>query len=365
MIHTMVTPLGFVGPGWEWKWGWAPTNGAWATQNMFDYYLYTLDIEKLKNDIYPTMEECALMWTQLLTEDKNSGRLVVSPGYSPEHGPVAQGNTYDQSIVYNLYEDVILAAESLMEKGYSDCVNTELIEKIKEQLPRLSPVHIGKWGQIKEWYDEDKFFMRGFHGKGVQKKHRHLSHLLTLYPFRQIDTDNPELLKAALTSLEDRGKKSTGWGLAVRLLSYARLLKGNDCEEIIENIISKTILKNLFGTHPPFQIDGNFGLVAGICEMLMQSHKAYIHLLPSLPDSWKEGEIKGLLARGNFEIGMKWTVGKLKEGTVKSNAGGKCSIKYDGKIILVTDEEGNEIPTEFDNGITTFETEKGKIYKIS
>ncbi len=365
MIHTMVTPLGFVGPGWEWTWGWAPTNGAWATQNMFDYYLYTLDIEKLRKDIYPTMEECALMWTQLLAEDKNSGRLVVSPGYSPEHGPVAQGNTYDQSIVYNLYEDVILAAEALTEKGYSDCVNSELLSTIKKQLPLLSPVHIGKWGQIKEWYDEDRFFMRGFHGKGVQKKHRHLSHLLTLYPFRQIDTDNPELLKAALTSLEDRGKKSTGWGLAVRLLSYARLLKGNDCEEIIENIISKTILKNLFGTHPPFQIDGNFGLVAGICEMLLQSHKAYIHLLPSLPDSWKEGEIKGLLARGNFEIGMKWTVGKLKEGTVKSNMGGRCSIKYDGKIILVTDEEGNEIETTFNNGITTFETEKGKIYKIS
>ncbi len=365
MIHTMVTPLGFVGPGWEWKWGWAPTNGAWATQNMFDYYLYTLDIEKLKNDIYPTMEECALMWTQLLTKDKNSGRLVVSPGYSPEHGPVAQGNTYDQSIIYNLYEDVILAAEALSENGHSDCVNSELIERIKQQLSLLSPVHIGKWGQIKEWYDEDKFFMRGFHGKGVQKKHRHLSHLLTLYPFRQIDTDNPALLKAALTSLEDRGKKSTGWGLAVRLLSYARLLKGNDCDEIIENIISKTILKNLFGTHPPFQIDGNFGLVAGICEMLMQSHKSYIHLLPSLPDSWKEGEIKGLLARGNFEIGMKWTVGKFKEGTVKSNMGGSCSLKYDGKIILVTDEDGNEIKTDFENGITTFETKKGKTYKIS
>ncbi|MBQ8504600.1 MAG: glycoside hydrolase family 95 protein [Clostridia bacterium] len=365
MIHTMVTPLGFVGPGWDWKWGWAPTNGAWATQNMFDYYLYTLDIQKLKNDIYPTMEECALMWTQLLVRDKKSGRLTVSPGFSPEHGPVSAGNTYDQSIIYNLYEDVIAASQALTENGYETAVNKELIATIKEQIKELRPIHIGKWGQIKEWYDEDKFLMRGFYTKSVQKKHRHLSHLLSLYPFRQIDADDPKMLKAALTSLDDRGKKSTGWGLAVRLLSYARLRQGNDCDEIIENIISTAILKNLFGTHPPFQIDGNFGLVAGICEMLMQSHKAYIHLLPALPENWKEGEIKGLLARGNFEISMKWTVGKLKEGTVKSNSGGKCSLKYDGKIMLVYDEDGNEIETEFIDGITTFQTEKGKTYKIS
>ncbi len=365
MIHTMVTPLGFVGPGWEWKWGWAPTNGAWATQNMFDYYLYTLDIEKLKNDIYPTMEECALMWTQLLTKDKNSSRLVVSPGFSPEHGPVAAGNTYDQSIIYNLYEDVIHAAEELIRNGFEDAVNQELIATVKEQIKQLQPIHIGKWGQIKEWYDEDKFFMRGYHTKGVQKKHRHLSHLLSLYPFRQIDADNPEMLKAALTSLEDRGMRSTGWGLAVRLLSYARLRRGNECEKIIENIISSAILKNLFGTHPPFQIDGNFGLVAGVCEMLLQSHNGYIHLLPALPDSWREGEIEGMLARGNFEISMKWTVGKLKQGTVKANMGGICSLKYDGKIILVSDENGNEIETQFNDGVTSFTAEKGKVYTIS
>ncbi len=365
MIHTMVTPLGFVGPGWEWKWGWAPTNGAWATQNMFDYYLYTLDIEKLKNDIYPTMEECALMWTQLLRKDTKSGRLVVSPGFSPEHGPVAAGNTYDQSIIYNLYEDVIHAADELIAKGFEDCVNKELVATVKEQIKYLQPIHIGKWGQIKEWYDEDKFFMRGFRTKGVQKKHRHLSHLLSLYPFRQIDADNPEMLKAALTSLEDRGMRSTGWGLAVRLLSYARLRRGNECEEIIGNILSSAILKNLFGTHPPFQIDGNFGLVAGICEMLLQSHNGYIHLLPALPDTWREGEIEGILARGNFEIGIKWTVGKLKQGTVKANMGGRCSLKYDGKIILVYDESGKEIETEFENGITSFTAKKGKTYTIS
>ena len=365
MIHTMVTPLGFVGPGSQWRWGWAPTNGAWALQGMYDYFLYTRDTEKLRNDIYPAMEECALMWTQLLTEDKNSGRLVCSPGYSPEHGPVAAGNTYDQCIIYNLYEDLISAAEYMKEAGYENCVNNTLLETVKQQITKLQPLHIGKWGQIKEWYDEDKFFMRGFYNQGVQKKHRHISHLLSLYPFRQISPDDKALSEAAYTTLKDRGNKSTGWGLAIRLLSYARLLKGNECDEIITQIMKTTILKNLFGTHPPFQIDGNFGLLAGICEMLLQSHESYIRILPALPESWHEGEISGLMARGNFEFSLNWKDDKLKAGTVKSNLGGKCSMKYDGKIMLVYDEDGKEIETEFADGVTSFRTEKGKIYKFN
>ena len=365
MIHTMVTPLGFVGPGYDWQWGWAPTNGAWALQGMYDYFLFTRDIEKLKNDIYPTMEECALMWTQLLVEDKKTGRLVCSPGYSPEHGPVAAGNTYDQCIIYNLYEDLLSAAGYLKEAGYSDCINHELIAKVEEQIVRIKPLHIGKWGQIKEWYDEDSFFMRGFYNQHVQRKHRHISHLLSLYPFRQITPYDKDLAKAALTTLRDRGNKSTGWGLAIRLLSYARLHMGKDCDEIIEEIIKSTILKNLFGTHPPFQIDGNFGLMAGICEMLLQSHGKYIHILPALPSNWVNGEISGLMARGNFEVSMKWKDSRLKEATIKSNLGGVCALKYDGKVMIVYDEEGNEIETSFEDGVTTFMSEKGKTYKLS
>ncbi len=365
MIHTMVTPLGYVAAGNDWHWGWAPANGAWALQGMYDYYLYTKDTQKLINDIYPAMEECALMWTKLLTQDTQSGRLVCSPGFSPEHGPVSAGNTYDQCIIYNLYEDLLSAAEYLKNEGYEAAVNKELIETVKQQITRLQPLHIGKWGQIKEWYEEDSFFMRGVYNKGVKKQHRHISHLLSLYPFKQITPDNEALAKAALTTLKDRGNKSTGWGLAIRLLSYARLLKGNECDEIITQIIKTTILKNLFGTHPPFQIDGNFGLMAGICEMLIQSHGKYIHILPALPTSWHEGEISGLMARGNFEFKLTWKDDKLKEGTVKSNLGGECRLKYDGKIMLIADEDGNEVETEFADGITGFIAEKGKTYKFS
>ena len=311
------------------------------------------------------MEECALMWSQLLVEDKNSGRLVCSPGFSPEHGPVAAGNTYDQTIIYDLFYSTIEAADILCKKGFQNEVNTALIQKIRVQIEQLKPLSIGKWGQIKEWYDEDKFFMRGFYNQGVQRKHRHISHLLCLYPFRQIDPDNENLKKACITTLTDRGDKSTGWGLAMRILCYARLMEGNKCDSLITKFINDTVLNNLFSTHPPFQIDGNFGLLAGMCEMLLQSHLGYIHILPSLPESWSEGEISGLLARGNFEVSLKWKDGKLKEGTVKSNCGEKCALKYDGKIILVYDEDGKEIETQFENGITSFATEKGKTYKFS
>ncbi len=371
LIHTMVTPLGFVGPGSEWWWGWAPTNGAWAVQNSFDYYRFTKDTEKLRKEIYPTMEECALMWSKLLIEDKKSGRLVCSPGFSPEHGPITAGNTYDQSIIYNLFEDTIDGAKAMIENGFENEVNTDLIEKIKQQITLLKPISIGKWGQIKEWYEEDSFFMRGFSikplgflNKRVQKNHRHTSHLLGLYPFKVIDPTDEKLRKACLTSLEDRGNKSTGWGLAMRLLCYARLFEGEKCDNILTQFIKDTVLDNLFSTHPPFQIDGNFGVMAGVCEMLLQSHLGFIQVLPALPSSWSDGEVNGLVARGNFEVSIKWEKGHLKSGSIKSNCGEKCALKYDGKIMLITDENDAEIETEFKDGITYFETEKGKTYSF-
>lgn len=365
VLHTMVNPLGFVAPGWEWRWGWAPVNGAWATQHMFEYYLFTKNIDKLKNEIYPTMQEAALLWSQLLTENKKTGRLEVSPCFSPEHGPVSRGGTYEQSIVYGLFDSVITAANDLTESGNGDVVDAELIQTLKSQIERLEPNAIGKWGQIKEWTDEDTFFRRGFGKMGVQRHHRHISHLLGLYPYNQITKEKHVLMRGAKTSLEDRGIKTTGWALAYRLLAYARIGMGNRCDDVTEQLLKKMILKNLFGSHPPFQIDANFGFTAGVAEMLVQSHCGYIKVLPALPTEWHMGEITGLVARGNFEVSVKWQDCKLKEGKIKSNLGGICKLCYDGKVMLVQDADGNELETEYEDGITSFNTVAGGEYSFS
>lgn len=365
VVHTMVNPLGVVAPGSNWRWGWAPVNGAWATQGMFDYYRFTKDTEKLKNDIYPAMQESALLWSQLLIEDKKSGRLVVSPCFSPEQGPVTAGGTYEQSIIYNLFDSVIKGANVLLENGYESEVDLALIEKIKEQKEKLKPYSIGKNGQIKEWEQEDTWGALKKKKLGISKNHRHISHLLGVYPFDQITKDKHILYKGAKISLAERGIKTTGWALSHRLLCHARLGNGKMCDEVIEQIIKTMILKNLFGNHPPFQIDCNFGFTAGVCEMLLQSSEDCIKVLPALPKSWHSGEISGLMARGNFELSLKWQDSKLKEGTVKSNLGGLCCLYYDSKVMLVYDEDGNEIETEYDeNGNTKFEAVKGKIYKF-
>ena len=366
VAHTMVNPLGVVAPGSDWRWGWAPVNGAWATQGMFDYYLFTKDLEKLKKDIYPAMEEAALLWSQLLIEDKKTKRLVVSPCFSPEHGPVSAGGTYEQSIVYNLFENVIKASSVLIENGYNEEINCELIEKIKEQIELLKPYSVGKNGQIKEWVSEDVWGSFQKKKLGIEKKHRHISHLLGVYPFSQITKEQHILYKGAKISLAERGIKTTGWALSHRLLCNARLGVSDKCDTIIDQIIKTMILNNLFGNHPPFQIDCNFGFTAGVCEMLLQSDESCIRILPALPESWHTGEFSGLVARGNFEIGAKWADCRFKEGTVKAAFSGPCSLYHDGKVIIIYDEDGTEVETIYDEkGITTFNAEKGKVYSFN
>lgn len=364
VCHTMVNPLGVVAPGYNWRWGWAPANGAWAAFEMGEYYSFTGDLDMLEKKIYPVMEEAALLWSQLLIEDKKTGRLVVSPCYSAEHGPVSAGGTFEQSIVLALFDSVVRFAADLKNNGRGSIVNHELIEKLRSQKEQLLPYSVTKRGFIREWADEDSF---RFGGKtlGVQKKHRHISHLLGVYPFAQITNETPQLQKAACASLDDRGIKTTGWALAHRLLCRARLGQGEKCEEIIRQILETTILKNLFGTHPPFQIDGNFGFTAGVTEMLLQSHDGVIRLLPAIPKSWRNGEFSGLAARGGFTVSLSWKEGRLGSGEVFSSCGGTCRIYGDGKILIVEDENKNEVATVFENGITSFETEKGKTYYIS
>lgn len=364
VCHTAVNPFGIVAPGYSWRWGWAPANGAWAAFEMGEYYSFTGDIEKLENEIYPTIEETALFWSQVLVPEKGTDRLIVSPCFSAEHGPVSAGGTFEQSIIFAIFDSTIKFSKMLKENGKGTSVNDELIEKIGYQIEKLKPYAKTKHGFIREWVHEDRFPLKGkLHG--VQKQHRHISHLLGLYPFEQITDETPEFQAAASASLDNRGIKTTGWALAHRLLCRARLGQGNKCDEIIEQIFKTTILKNLWGTHPPFQIDGNFGFTAGVTEMLLQSHGGVIKILPALPKDWRNGEFKGLCARGGFVVSAEWKDGRLKSGTIKSTCGGNCKVYIDGKVALVEDENKNEVEVKFENGVTEFMTEKGKTYNFS
>ncbi|MBQ4207349.1 MAG: hypothetical protein II621_03515, partial [Clostridia bacterium] len=208
-------------------------------------------------------------------------------------------------------------------------------------------------------------FPRGGKGYGVEKLHRHISHLLGLYPFALIDDDTPGLQKAAKVSLRGRGDKTTGWAMAHRLCCWARLRDGEQCDEMIATILKTAIMKNLFGTHPPFQIDGNFGFTAGVAEMLLQSHNGLIRILPALPKDWRSGSVTGLHARGNITVGMTWDLGRLKTGTLCARDGGTVRLLYDGKIVLVQDADGAEIETDFEDGVTTFSAKPGETYTFS
>ena len=364
MVHTLSNPLGFCGPGSSWKWGWAPANGAWLMQNIYDCYAFTRDIDLLEKRIYPIMEECALLWSQILAEDKATGRLVSSPSFSPEHGPVTAGNTYDQTIVYGLYTDVIDAAHDLIDAGRGEAVNKALIKKLEKQLPMLKPFSIGKDGQIKEWFDEDKFDRKFRKLNNIDRKHRHISHLVGVYPYQFFTKEQHDLCAAAKHSLVERGNRSTGWAMAMRLLCWARLGDGGMCASVINEIFKHGVLENMWGTHPPFQIDGNFGFTAGIAEMLVQSTKDCIYLLPAMPPTWRTGKITGIKARGNFTVDVEWENFKLKKATILSVMGGKCSVFVNNEKFKVIDIDEETVAIEFDDGHGTFETEAGKTYYV-
>lgn len=348
VFHTQDTPFGWTCPGWDFSWGWSPADVPWILHNLFEYYEYTLDKEVLRSPIYPMLKETADYFAKLLVT-AHDGRLVSVPCFSPEHGPRTLGNTYEQSLFWQLYSDVTDAARALGVDG-------EKVEKWDEIKSKLRPIEIGDDGQIKEWYHETKL------GEIGERHHRHMSHLLGLYPGNLINKfKNPEYVKAAEVSLNDRGDVSTGWAMAQRINSWARVCDGNRALKLIGDLMKNGINQNLWDSHPPFQIDGNFGYTAAVHEMLMQSHAGIIELLPALPDDWKSGRISGLIARGNFEITMEWENGVLKNCVILSKSGAECKLFYGkGKLKLADNAEYSYD----ENGALTFPTEKGKIYKI-
>jgi alpha-L-fucosidase 2 len=311
---------GNAGPGTWYEAFYFPAGAAWGCQDIWEYYAFTMD-EAFLRENFGILKDAALFWADNLWTDERDGTLNANPSYSPEHGMYSIGASCDQEIIFELFEEVIKASEILE-------IDTPEIEEIKAAKAKLFMPGIGKSGQLMEWKDELLMDITG------DNNHRHANHLYMLHPGSQIipgrsEKDNA-LANAAKVVLETRGDGGTGWSKAWKINFWARLYDGNRAHKLLgEQLISSTTV-NMFDTHPPFQIDGNFGATAGMTEMLLQSHADVINILPALPDKWKNGHVSGLRARGGLEVGIVWENGAFKSAEVAavSGSGGDFVLRF-------------------------------------
>ena len=318
LVHTQATPFGWTAPGWDYYWGWSPAANAWMMQSVYEAYSFYRDQDYLREKIYPMLRETVRFWNDFLHEDQQAQRWVSSPSYSPEHGPISIGNTYDQSLIWQLFHDFIQAAQELE-------LDADLLTEVKEKFDLLNPLQITQSGRIREWYEEEE---QHFQNEKVEAQHRHASHLVGLYPGNLFSYKGQEYLEAARASLNDRGDGGTGWSKANKINLWARLGDGNRAHKLLAEQLKSSTLPNLWCSHPPFQIDGNFGASSGMAEMLLQSHTAYLVPLVALPDAWSTGSVSGLMARGHFEVSMRWADKKLLQLTILSRSGGDLRVSY-------------------------------------
>lgn len=324
--------FGFTAPleSEDMSWNFNPMAGPWLATHIWEYYDYTRDKKFLKETGYDLIKSSAQFATDFLWR-KPDGTYTAAPSTSPEHGPIDEGTTFVHAVIREILLDAIEASKVLG-------VDSKERKQWQEVLAHLAPYKVGRYGQLMEWskdIDDPK------------DEHRHVNHLFGLHPGHTLSPiTTPDLAKATRVVLEHRGDGATGWSMGWKLNQWARLQDGNHAYKLFGNLLKNGTLDNLWDTHPPFQIDGNFGGTAGITEMLLQSHMGFIQLLPALPDAWKDGSIRGICAKGNFEVDMSWKNGQLAEATVFSKAGEPCTVRYGDKTL-------------------SFKTSKGKVYKLA
>ena len=362
VVHPITNVWGYTSPGEAAKWGMHTSAGAWMCQHIGQHYAFTGDTLFLKR-MYPVLKSSVNFYLNWLVKDPNSGLLVSGPAVSPENTFIApdgnrcqisMGTTHDQEVIWSLFNDFIMASNELG-------INDEFVSHVITAQKQLLGPKIGNDGRLMEWASQ---FTEEDPG------HRHMSHLFDVYPGSQINLlQTPELAKAAKKSLDYRienGGGHTGWSAAWLISLYSRLQEPEKALNNVYRVLSKCTCPNLFGLHPPFQMDANFGFTAGVAEMLLQSYGGIIQLLPALPHQWSDGYVNGLCARGGFEVNMDWVDGKLKTATITSKLGHKCVLQTKEEVVVKNTK--TEVSRINSNNqmyyLTSFNTETGKAYKL-